>query len=245
MPSDPRALRKKNKPFFGPAVFFLACGFGLAQGALAQETSCERGIWVEGEGKVQAVPDIAILTVGVEATAPTVEQAVDQANVAMSRVVNTLKRKGVAEKDIQTSQFGIAPQYENRQDRQILVGYQVTNMVKAKIRNLATLGQIIDATSTAAGDLARVQGLGFDLDNPASYLGKAEDLAVSDARKKAENLAKLSGVGLGEPIYIEEEGQTPVYGARSMSAEALAASSTPILPGEMEVTVRVRMGFGF
>jgi len=204
------------------------------------------GIWVSGQGKVTVVPDVAILTLGVEAQAPTVEEAMDEAAVAMDQVIATLRASGVAEKDIKTQWFNIYPVrrwldggYE------LLLGYRVTNMVTVKIRDVEATGPIIDAVAKAGGDLIRIQGVSFTVDDLSQYYAEARTEAVADAMAKAQQLAGLSGIQLGKPFYISESGVfVPIYRDYSMAMlEGGSVPTTPISPGETEITLTVQMAF--
>ena len=229
-----------------------------SSGALAQPAynSDSMGIWVSGVGRVTAVPDVAVLSLGVEAEAATVEEAMDEASAAMNRVIDSLHSNGVADKDIKTQWFDIYPIREWVNVRspieswvedgyEVLAGYRVTNMVTVKIRNIEATGDIIDAAAKAGGDLTRIHGVSFSVDDPSIYEDEARDLAVADARAKAQQLARAAGVGLGSPFYISESGgYYPTYwdyGVGYKGEEAYAA--TPISPGETEITLTVQMAF--
>jgi uncharacterized protein YggE len=215
------------------------------------------GIWVTGEGKVTVVPDVAILSLGVEAQAPTVQQAMDEAAIAMDRVMAALRANGVAEKDIQTQWFNIYPVRDwidcgtypepERKDcgREVLIGYRVTNTVSAKIRDVEATGSIIDRVAEAGGDSTRIQGVSFTVDDPSQYHGEARQKAMADAKAKAQQLADLAGVDLGRPFYISESGGfVPFYRDYGYGMlEASAVPPTPISPGETEVTLTVQIAF--
>jgi len=204
------------------------------------------GIWVTGQGKVAVVPDTAILSLGVEAQAVTVEKAMDEAAVAMDRVIATLRANGVDEKDIKTQWFNIYPVRRwTDNGQEILLGYRVTNMVTVKIRDVEATGRIIDAVAKAGGDLIRIQGVSFTVDDPSQYYVEARAEAVADAITKAQQLADLAGVQLGKPFYISEgSSYTPIYmDYRMMAFEGGSISTTPISPGETEITLTVQMAF--
>lgn len=209
-------------------------------------TSQQAGLWVTGVGRVTYTPDIVILQLGVEAKAPTVAAAQAQARTAMDAVLAALKSKGVAEKDIQTTQFSIQPVYEwiELKKKQELTGYRVSNLVRAKVRRIAAAGEVIDAAADAGGDVARLQGISFSLDDPSPLQAQAREMAVKEAVAKAQQIARAAGIGLGPVIYISETTSglpTPVPFAQ-MEARAMAAPPpTQILPGEAEVTAQVQM----
>ncbi len=204
------------------------------------------GIWVNGEGEVSVVPDIAVLSLGVEVQSSGVAEAQSYAATIMTAVVNELNNFGVAEKDIKTSRFSIAPvrMWSEKDGREILIGYRVTNTVTAKVRNIDDTGAIIDAAARAGGDYIVINSISFTVDEPSKYYEEARELAMGDAKAKAEQLAKLGGVKLGKPAYINESGAyMPVvrdfYGEAATAAPA--APTTPISAGEMEIRLSVQV----
>ena len=197
------------------------------------------GIWVTGEGLVTVVPDVAILSLGVEARAATVAEAQRQAARAMDAVMTELGEQGIAQKDIKTQYYSIYQirRWDNGQE--VIIGYRVTNMVTVKIRDVGNTGIIIDAVVGAGGDYIRIKGISFTVDDPSAYYEEAREAAMADARAKAEQLAGLGGVSLGKPTYISEGGGfIPVV--RDFAA-AEAAPETPISPGEMEIRLTVQV----
>jgi len=210
----------------------------------------QTGIWVSGEGKVTAVPDIATLRLGIEAQEATVAEAQADAAEAMDGVMAALKDNGVAEKDIQTQYFSVnkVTRWDDKTYKEIVIGYRVTNMVIAKIRDVEGAGSIIDVVVAAGGDLVRIDNISFSIDDPSVYQEEARQKAIADAKAKAENLAILSGVGLGKPTYISESiySTPPIYRVPMMSgAEAapVPAVETPISVGEMEIMLTIQMAY--
>jgi len=203
------------------------------------------GIWVTGEGKVSVVPDVAILNLGVEAQAETVAEAQQQAAETMEAVMAVLDEQGIAKKDIKTQYFNIYPVRRWEKDKEILVGYRVSNMVTVKIRNVDDTGIIIDAVAEAGGDYTRINSISFTVDDPADYYEEAREKAMADAEAKAEQLADLADVTLGKPIYISESGgYIPVPREYYLEAGApvpAPAPTTPISPGETEVRLTVQV----
>ncbi len=194
------------------------------------------GIQVTGTGSVFADPDVAILNMGVSVERRSVKEAADEAAKAMEKVISSLKKKGVADEDIQTQTFSIQPQYDYVDKKQILRGYKVTNIVTVKIRDLSSVGKIIDDAVIAGGDSLRVNSIVFSIDDPSKAREEARVKAMEDARRKAEVLARESGVKLGKPISISETIYLPpksgYYGGRE-------GAVTPIQPGTLEVKVSV------
>jgi len=211
--------------------------------AVATQQGESLGISVSGEGKVSGAPDIAVLTLGVSALAPSVKDARDQAATAMNGVVDSIKGNGVDDKDIQSSQFSIYPEYDYQGNTQELRGYRVTNIVTAKVRDIDNTSKIIDDAVAAGGDLTEVQGLDFTIDDPSKLQDEARAEAVKDAQTKAERLADLAGVKLGKPLSISESGAAPPLplSRDAGAAELDGGAPTPIEPGEMEVTLDVQV----
>jgi len=210
--------------------------------------SQQEGIWVSGTGKVTVTPDIATLRLGIAAQAATVAEAQSQAAEAMDRVMTALTDNGVDEKDIQTQYFSIyqVTRWDREKEEEIVVGYRVTNMVTAKIREIDKVGSIIDAVAAAGGDLTRINSIGFSVDDPSAYYEEARQKAMADARAKAEQLAELAGVRLGKPTYISEGIQVPPIYPRGAYEEAgipAPAPETPISPGEMELSLTIQVAY--
>lgn len=247
-------MKKKLLPvgaFLGLVLIgVLLLGCQTAGGEL--NSNQQQGISVSGEGKVSVVPDVASLQLGIQAQAKTVAEAQNQASDAMNQVMTALTSNGVASKDIQTSYFSIQKitRYDQNTQQEVTTGYSVTNLVNAKIRILAQesytldykVGRIIDAVAQAGGDFTQVNSINFTVDNPQSYYDQARQKAMTDATHKASSLADLAGVKLGKPISIVESG-TAVPPPSPFYAKAAADSTatTPISPGELEITLDVQV----
>ena len=228
-----------------PIVTLCGCSTELSN---VQLSSQQKGIWVTGTGEVTVVPDIATLRLGIAAEAATVDEAQSQAAEAMDKVMAALKDNGVAKKDIQTQYFNIrqVTKWDRIKEEEIVVGYRVTNMVTAKIREVDKAGTIIDAVAEAGGDFTRVDSISFSVDEPSAYHEEARQKAMVDAKAKAEHLAKLGGVSLGKPTFISESIQMPPPIYRVAVPEAVpmpAPAPTPISPGEMEISLTVQVAY--
>ena len=204
------------------------------------------GIWVTGEGKVSAVPDVAILNLGVEVQADTVAEAQSWATKVMTDVLDKLDDHGIAEKDIQTRRFSIYPvrRWSEKDAKEILIGYRVTNTVTAKVRDVDETGTIIDAVARAGGDYIRINSISFTVDDPTPYYEEAREKAMADAETKARQLADLGDVKLVEVTYISEGGLVSVPRAlyvETMPMPAPGAPPTPISPGETEIRLSVQV----
>ena len=202
------------------------------------------GIWVTGEGKVSVTPDVAIINLGVEAQASTVELARQQAGEAMTAIMAELESYDIAEEDIKTQQFSIYPVRRLEKDQEILIGYRVTNIVTVKIRELDNTGAIIDAVASAGGDYTRVNSISFTVDDPTEYYEEVREEAMADAESKAEQLADLSGVSLGKPTYINE-GSIYAPVTRDIYYTEVGAPvpepTTPVSLGETDIQLTVQV----
>jgi len=206
----------------------------------------QQGIWVTGEGKVMAVPDVAILRLGIESQETNVAEAQDKAAEAMNDVLAALNAKGVSKKDIQTQYFSIqrVTRWDNDKQEEIVIGYRVTSMVTAKIRDIDKAGSIIDAVAEAGGDLTRIDSISFSVDDPTEYYQEAREKAMADVKAKGQQLAKLGGVSLGKATYISESVYvpSPVYReAPAVPKEAAQGVETPISAGEIEIRLSVQV----
>jgi len=218
-------------------------GIEIPSGLRINVGNQQEGIWVNGYGEVNAAPDIAILQLGISSQRASVAEAQTEAATAMDKVMTVLKQGGVADKDIQTQYFSIqqVTRWDKDKQQEIVVGYRVSNMVMAKIREIAKAGSIIDAVAEAGGDLTRIDNISFSIDDPSEYRKEARDKAMADAKAKAEQLANLGGVTLGKPTYISESISYPIYPPPVRVAEAAPAPVTPISPGEMKISLDIQV----
>ncbi len=228
-----------------------AAGFTSFAAPQVSYDTQQAGIWVGGSGRVVVTPDLALLSLGVEARASTVREAREDAATAMTEVMAVLAGSGVEEQDIRTQYFNIQPEYTwNETDRkQEIIGYRVTNTVSVKVRDLEGLGSLIDQVADAGGDLVRMNNISFTVEHPGQFASQAREAAVEDAMAKAQQFADLTGVTLGKLVYIAESGgNVPVvkdYARAEMAMDsAVAAPPTPISQGDMDIIVYVQAVFG-
>ena len=222
----------------------------LAQaGAVSYNVSGGTGVHVTGTGKVSAMPDLAVLSLGVEAIEPTVVEARTVAAQAMESLVARLRSLGVDESDIRTSFFNIQPQYQFFEREQRLTGYRVTNQLTVEIRDLDLVGPVIDGAVEAGGDASRINSVSFTIEDGSALADEARTLAVQDAVSKAGQFAEAADFTLGNVLFITELGGNvfPREELRFADGAVSSQSSLPpttIIAGEMDVTVSVQMVFG-
>ncbi|WP_099864589.1 SIMPL domain-containing protein [Pararhizobium haloflavum] len=206
-------------------------------------------ISVTGEGDAAVAPDMALVTLTVLREAETARQALDDSNEAMEEVLQAMRDEDIAERDLQTSGFGINPQYvypngENEVREPRITGYEVSNTLTVRLRDLEKLGALLDASVS----LGVNQGgnIVFTNNDPAQTLAEAREDAVGDARARAETLADAAGVSLGRILRIDESTQAPppMPMARAEMAKSFAAdASVPVASGENLYHVTVTMTF--
>ncbi len=225
------------------------CGdyFGSEETGLVKSISSQQdiGIWVTGVGKVAVVPDVAVLSLGVEAQAATVAEAQQQASGAMNAIMGVLDSYGVDEKDIRTQQYSIQPVREWRDDQYILIGYRVTDTVSIKVRDIDDTGSIIDGAVAAGGDYTIINSISFTVDEPEAYYEDVREEAMADAKDKAEQMAELGGVNLGKPMYIAEySGYSPNTVYYDIREDMGSELTTDISPGETEIQMTIQVVYG-
>jgi uncharacterized protein YggE len=209
----------------------------FAAPALA-EADFPSAISVTGEAQVSAPPDLAQLDAGVASDGKTAREAAEANNAAMSKVLAALKGAGLEDKDYQTSQLSLQPQYApNRPGPSPIVGYRASNRVNIKLHDVAKVASVIDTLVTAGAN--DVGNINFTVTQASKLLDDAREKAIADARRKAEIYAKAAGVTLGAPLSISEEGApAPVFRAKMMRAAPME-TSTPIAQGEETLSVTV------
>lgn len=203
-----------------------------------------RTIIVSGSGEASRAPDVAHLTIGVDAPAKTASDAVRAMSARLEATISRLKASGVAKKDMQTAQLSISPRYnyETRPETPEIIGYTASSSLSVTLRDLDKAGALIDAA--VADGANRLGGLSFGFTDPQPLELDARDAAVADARAKAERLAKAAGVSLGPVLQIRDgaQGRSPepvVFAARA----ARASNDVPIETGESTVGASVTVVF--
>ena len=204
----------------------------------------EKTVRVSGTGIVAGAPDVVVLYIGVSVERDSVKQARTEAAEAMTGVIESLKGNGLLDEDIQTQHFSIHQRYDYSNGRREFRGYTVTNTVSAKIRDLDTVGDVIDDAAEAGGDLVQINSIQFTIDDTTKLKMQARVAAMQDAQAKAQTLAIEGGVTLGKPISISESGD--FYAPRPAGLEFdfaadAGAAATPIQSGQLQITVTVNV----
>jgi uncharacterized protein len=202
-------------------------------------------ISVTGEGKVEIAPDMATLNLGVTTEADTAAAALKANSDGIAGALSRLKDAGIAERDLQTSGLTLNPRYDygSSGGEAKITGYVAANMVTVRVRDLAVLGQTLDAVVTDGANT--LGGLSFGLQEPDSTMDEARRRAVADATHKATLYSEAAGVKLGRIMSIADQGN---YGGPQpmMMAEARFAKdagSVPVASGELTVGATVAVTY--
>ncbi len=196
---------------------------------------------VSGNGKVTVVPDVARVYLGVTLSKPTVKEARDAAARAMTDVIAAIKGLGVADADIQTTGLSLSARYANGSSTKI-VGYSISEQVQVTVRDLDKAGDVVDvATARGATD---VNGISFELADPARALDDARAAAVAAARASGLAMASAAHVTLGAVVSISDaSAPTPIYYGGASAAMPAADLKTPVQPGTQDVSATVTVVF--
>lgn len=205
--------------------------------ALFQATT----INLSAQGESRVAPDMATITLGVNTQAVTAVDAMRANADKMNAVIASLKKQGIAEKDIQTSNIDLNPQYVYEQNKPPrLTGYQAVNQVAIRVLDLKKLGGALDAVVGAGAN--QINGVSFGLQNPEAAENAARREAVKALAAKADLYAQATGYRVGRLVNLSEGGgyapQPPMPMARMMMAKADAAP-TPVQAGELTVRIDV------
>mgnify|MGYP001602215561 FL=1 len=194
-------------------------------------------ISVSGEGEVFAVPDTVTFSVTVRENAKQVKDAQDAATKKGNDIIEYLKKEGVEEKDIKTTDYSVSPQYEWIQQacpqsgycppgKQILTGFQVSQTLSVKVRDTKKAGDLL--SGVGAHGATEVSDLSFTIDDEDALKAEARDKAIAEAKEKAEKLAKSLGVSLVRVVgFYENEGGGPIYAYGMGGAERTVSDSMP------------------
>lgn len=218
-------------------------GLALPAAGADEKQPLVPSITVVGSGKASARPDMAQVQVGVVTQAPSAAKALQDNNEAMAKLLRAVEGHGIAKKDVQTSNFAVMPQYRRGPHGEQLpeiVGYEVNNEARVKVRQLDALGQVLDDVVQQGAN--RVQGISFSIADPTPLQDEARRKAMADARRKAELYAKEAGAEVGMVLLIQE--QTPHPPMPEFRGVALAgAGAVPVAPGEQELQASITVTY--
>lgn len=200
---------------------------------------------ITAEGTTDRVPDIATVQAGVVTQALTAQQAMVQNNAQMTRVLAALRAAGVAERDIRTASVSLSPQYRHAENKPpVITGYQASNQVTVRFREIARAGSILDALVREGAN--SIDGPNLSIDKPDAALDEARTAAVTKARARAELYARAAGLRIDRILSIAEASAwsppMPMNVRGIVSAQAGYADMA-IVPGEQRVSVNVTVRY--
>ena len=197
---------------------------------------------VQAQADAQAAPDIATISAGVVTQAADGNGAMRQNAEQMNRVMAALKSAGIAARDIQTSGVNLHPQYRYAENQPpAITGYQATNTVSVKLREVAKMGQVLDALVASGAN--QINGPTFGIDDPEPLYAQARIDALELAQARAQTYAKALGLRVRRIVSIGEGGSAPMPMPRMAMMKAEAFDSTPVAPGESSVSVSLDVVF--
>ena len=198
---------------------------------------------VQGEGVTRVAPDAATTTIGVTVSDPSLTAAQAAANESMTAVIDALKAGGVADEDIQTSNYSVQPlqSYDDTGNPTGITAFQVSNQVSVIIRDLESIPTLLDSAVAAGANT--IWGISFIATDASDAVAQARQLAVADARDRAEQLASAAGLSVGAIISITETSSPMAFAAGQGGGGGFAAdmAAVPIEGGSSEVRVSVQV----
>jgi hypothetical protein len=220
---------------------------GAQSGSPSTQATVQRTITVVGVGKVSLVPDIARLDVGYQDSAATVAEAKSKVDAQVAAILAALKAAGIADKDIQTSNYSIyyeqpqvLPEAQQGTAAEKPGVYHVSNMLLVTVHDVTQAGDVLDAAVNAGAN--QVFGVTFTVSDEQKWESQAREKAVADATARAQELARLSGLQLDQVLTVSE-----VIGSTAfpvVAAESAFGKGGGIVPGEQELSMQIQVTFG-
>lgn len=201
---------------------------------------------VQGEGKVSATPNIASTEVGITTQNANAATAQDENNKKMGALVAAMKKLGIADSDLKSTNYTVYPQYDYVNGRQEMRGYTVSQSLQVKVRDLAKVSDVLKTAADSGSN--QVSGLSFTVDDPANLRREARDKAMAEARKNAEQIAERLGVKVGRitSYYENPVGNPtpmPYYAKDSMGMGGGGVAAPSIEPGSNEIIMSVSVTY--
>lgn len=202
---------------------------------------------VDGAGEATVIPDTAILTLGVNKTGNTVEEAKTQVDGIINKISDDMKHLGIDGKNIQTSNYSINPEYDYFGNQQNLKGYTVDAQLTVKVSPIDKANNAVDAATKDGA--TNVGGVQFTVDDAKEkeLENQARKQAIDNAREKAQAISRDAGITLGRIVNIQESNQTqprpiPMMGV-ALKTDAAAQPSTELNPGENKISITVTLSY--
>ncbi len=203
---------------------------------------------VSGQGMVDAVPDVARVELGLATGAqPSAKAALEILSTKFTAVLKAVQEAGVPKEDLTTTNLSLTPRYDFPDGRQVLQGFEASESVRLKIRDLDKIGSVLAAATGQGAN--QIGGIAFDIDEPSELQRRAEEAAIADARKTAERLARAMGVGLGavQSFSVIEPFSPPPFPYAAERADLGIGGGAPPVPpvpsGTREITATVSVTY--
>ncbi|MCE9586311.1 SIMPL domain-containing protein [Candidatus Uhrbacteria bacterium] len=257
MPPKPMLVEMKDKSMLSGAWTGVAIVLVVFLGVQAWKATLEARevghaptvrdtISMTGEGKISAKPTLAEVNLGLLSEGRDIPATQEDNSKKVNAIIAALKGLGIAEADMQTSNYSISPRYEYTDGRQNIIGYSVSQNLAIKVRNLSQVGAVV----SKAGELGsnQVNGISFTIDEPSAIQQEARKEAIADAEKKARELANALGVSLVRVVGFSESTPgspvPPMYFSRlDASAVAAPVPAPEIQAGELDVVANVTVEY--
>lgn len=235
-------MNRIARPFCTLAL--MAASLFLAAGTAHADDAPQRLVSVSGAGEVKAQPDMAYVTLGVEARRPTLNEARTQVNAAVERLLALVKELKIEPKHVDSTRLQVQPDYrwDEKTSKQVLLGYVVNRQIEVELHDLERLGSLLERAVSAGAN--QVGGARLDSSRRKELEREALTRAVEDARLNADTLARAAGVKLGPVQSLNAAGAPPMpmYAERAMmvSEKGMAdAADQSYKPAEMKFTANV------
>jgi len=219
--------------------------FNISYPVAVTNYTASRELSVVGEGKVDVVPDTAVVEVGVTINnAETARDAQGQLDKSNTQIINALKKIGIAKADIKTTNISVYPNYSYDGSVSNIIGYNGNATLSIRIRNIEMAPKVVDRATQAGAN--EVRGPNFTIDEPDRYREEARNLAIENAKEQAEKLAASLGIKLGKISNIVESttNQGPIYYDMATKSEGMGGGGAPVYePGNQTITSVVTLYF--
>lgn len=226
------------------AVGALLVVVGMPRAAAAADDGPPR-LTVRGQGVVSVRPDVAVLTMGASVRRETAAAAFEQSNTLIAALTQTLREQGIAERDIQTRQFNLSPEFGRAPENGAapIVGWRSVNLLSIKVRDFTKIGAVIDSGARILGNDAQISGVLFSVEDTEAVARQARAAAIANARQQADQMAAAASVRIVRILSITETSAPPPppQPFAAPTAGVALARGAEVSPGEQSITVSVEI----
>jgi len=242
MEQETRKIDISNRLIALVVILLLAIlGFVVVDGFAKLKKDHSREFTVSAQGRAFAKPDIALVQLGVKTEGKEVAEVIKENTKKMNSIIAGLKELGIEEKDLQTTKYSLSPRYDwiEKQGR-VFKGYVLEQTLKAKVRDFAKIGQVLEVSANNGANL--IGDLSFGIDNPESVYQKAREEAIEKAKEKAKKISEQTGLKLKKIVNVYEGYYYPLPKSKGIGVLEQEMQSAPqIQPGEEEITLKISL----